>query len=83
GEDKFTQGFAEQETRSGTAVLSFKPDDHNRFDLEASRSLQDRDRTAGNSLAAKAKDSLNRYERTNYALTHDGQYDFGSSSSYL
>lgn len=83
GEDKFIQGFAEQETRSGTAVLSFKPDDHNRFDLEASRSLQDRDRTAGNSLAAKAKDSLNRYERTNYALTHDGQYDFGSSSSYL
>nr|WP_279007896.1 ligand-gated channel protein [Aeromonas jandaei] len=83
GEDKFTQGFAEQETRSGTAVLSFKPDEHNRFDLEASRSLQDRDRTAGNSLDAKAKDSLNRYERTNYALTHDGQYDFGSSSSYL
>lgn len=83
GEDKFTQGFAEQETRSGTAVLSFKPDEHNRFDLEASRSLQDRDRTAGNSLDAKAKDSLNRYERTNYALTHDGQYEFGSSSSYL
>lgn len=83
GEDKFTQGFAEQETRSGTAVLSFKPDDHNRFDLEASRSLQDRNRTAGNSLAAKAKDNLYRYERTNYALTHDGQYDFGSSSSYL
>ncbi|QWL67628.1 ligand-gated channel protein [Aeromonas jandaei] len=83
GEDKFTQGFAEQETRSGTAVLSFKPDEHNRFDLEASRSLQDRDRTAGNSLDAKAKDSLYRYERTNYALTHDGQYDFGSSSSYL
>ncbi|MGU5730636.1 ligand-gated channel protein [Aeromonas jandaei] len=83
GEDKFTQGFAEQETRSGTAVFSFKPDEHNRFDLEASRSLQDRDRTAGNSLDAKAKDSLNRYERTNYALTHDGQYDFGSSSSYL
>ena len=83
GEDKFTQGFAEQETRSGTVVLSFKPDDHNRFDLEASRSLQDRNRTAGNSLAAKAKDNLYRYERTNYALTHDGQYDFGSSSSYL
>lgn len=83
GEDKFTQGFAEQETRSGSAVLSFKPDEHNRFDLEASRSLQDRDRTAGNSLDAKAKDSLYRYERTNYALTHDGQYDFGSSSSYL
>ncbi len=83
GEDQFPQGFAEQETRSGTAVLSFQPDDHNRFDLEASRSLQDRDRTAGNSLDAKAKDNLNRYERTNFALTHDGQYDFGSSSSYL
>ena len=64
-------------------MLSFKPDEQNRFDLEASRSLQDRDLTAGNSLDVKATDSLYRYERTNYALTHDGQYDFGSSSSYL
>ncbi|WP_439835820.1 ligand-gated channel protein [Aeromonas enteropelogenes] len=83
GEDKFAQGFAEQETRSGTAVLSFNPNEQNRFDLEASRSLQDRDRTPGNSVADNAKPSLNRYERTNYALTHTGQYDFGSSSSYL
>ncbi|PJG59716.1 ligand-gated channel protein [Aeromonas cavernicola] len=82
-EDKFLQGYAEQETRSGTAVVSFTPDARNRFDFEASRSLQDRDRTPGSSINPSAQTSLNRYERTNYALTHDGQYEFGSSSSYL
>ncbi|MGY4027628.1 ligand-gated channel protein [Aeromonas rivuli] len=82
-EDQFENGFAEQEMRSGTAVFSLTPDEHNRFDFEASRGLQDRDRTPGDSIPTKAKPSLNRYERTNYAITHDGQYEFGSSSSYL
>ncbi|MGY6040571.1 ligand-gated channel protein [Aeromonas sp. AE23HZ002T15] len=83
GEDQFQNGFAEQETKSGTAVFSLTPDAHNGFDFEVSRSLQDRDRTPGESLPAKSKPSLNTYERTNYAITHNGQYDFGSSTSYL
>ncbi|EOD54359.1 ligand-gated channel protein [Aeromonas molluscorum] len=83
GEDQFTNGFAEQEMRSGSLVFSLTPDEHNRVDFEVSRGLQDRDRTPGQSIPTKAKPSLNRYERTNYAITHDGQYEFGSSSSYL
>ncbi|PJC93090.1 ligand-gated channel protein [Aeromonas lusitana] len=83
GEDQFLNGFAEQETRSGTAVFSLTPDARNGFDVEVSRTLQDRDRTPGDSLPAKSKPSLNTYERTNYAITHNGQYDFGSSTSYL
>jgi outer membrane receptor for ferrienterochelin and colicins len=50
GEDQFQNGFAEQEMRSGTAVFSLTPDEHNRFDFEASRGLQDRNRTPGESL---------------------------------
>ena len=83
GEDQFQNGFAEQETRNGTAVFSLTPDEHNRVDFELSRGLQDRDRTPGASIAAKAKPNLSTYERTNYAITHDGHYDFGSSTSYL
>ncbi|MDM5087029.1 ligand-gated channel protein [Aeromonas rivipollensis] len=83
GEDQFENGFAEQEMRSGTAVFSLTPDEHNSFDFEVSRGLQDRDRTPGESISAKAKPNLSTYERTNYAITHDGRYDFGSSSSYL
>lgn len=83
GEDQFENGFAEQEMRSGTAVLSLTPDEHNSFDFEVSRGLQDRDRTPGESISAKAKPNLSTYERTNYAITHDGRYDFGSSTSYL
>lgn len=83
GEDQFENGFAEQEMRSGTAVFSLTPDEHNSVDFELSRGLQDRDRTPGESISAKAKPNLSTYERTNYAITHDGRYDFGSSTSYL
>ncbi|MFM5560666.1 ligand-gated channel protein [Aeromonas rivipollensis] len=83
GEDQFENGFAEQEMRSGTAVFSLTPDEHNSVDFEVSRGLQDRDRTPGESISAKAKPNLSTYERTNYAITHDGRYDFGSSASYL
>ena len=83
GEDQFENGFAEQEMRSGTAVFSLTPDEHNSVDFEVSRGLQDRDRTPGESISAKAKPNLSTYERTNYAITHDGRYDFGSSTSYL
>ena len=83
GEDQFENGFAEQEMRSGTAVFSLTPDEHNSVDFEVSRGLQDRDRTPGESMSARAKPNLITYERTNYAITHDGRYDFGSSSSYL
>lgn len=83
GEDQFENGFAEQEMRSGTAVFSLTPDEHNSVDFEVSRGLQDRDRTPGESISAKAKPNQSTYERTNYAITHDGRYDFGSSTSYL
>jgi outer membrane receptor for ferrienterochelin and colicins len=82
-EDQIQNGFAEQEMKNGTAVFSLTPDERNRIDFEFSRGLQDRDRTPGNSIPAKAKPNLSTYERTNYAITHDGHYEFGSSTSYL
>lgn len=91
-EDQILNGFNEQRMRSGTAVFSLTPDDKNEFDFEVGRSLQDRNSTPGKSMAAEncrnnkctpntASDSL--YARTNYALTHNGYYDFGNTTSYI
>ncbi|CAI0800192.1 ligand-gated channel protein [Serratia quinivorans] len=91
-EDKIVNGFNEQRMRSGTAVFSLTPDDKNEFDFEVGRSLQDRNSTPGMSAAAercsKGKCTPNqvsesKYTRTNYALTHNGYYDFGNTTSYI
>ncbi|QGH62917.1 ligand-gated channel protein [Serratia proteamaculans] len=91
-EDKIVNGFNEQRMRSGTAVFSLTPDDKNEFDFEVGRSLQDRNSTPGMSVAAercsKGKCTSNqvsesKYTRTNYALTHNGYYDFGNTTSYI
>ncbi|MFI8415880.1 ligand-gated channel protein [Serratia sp. NPDC078593] len=91
-EDKIIHGYNEQRMRSGTAVFSLTPNDQNDFDFEIGRSLQDRNSTPGKSMATEncrngkctpnsASDS--RYERTNYAVTHNGYYDFGNTTSYV
>ncbi|CAI0896701.1 ligand-gated channel protein [Serratia quinivorans] len=91
-EDKIVNGFNEQRMRSGTAVFSLTPDDKNEFDFEVGRSLQDRNSTPGMSAAAercsKGKCTPNqvsesKYTRTNYALTHNGYYDIGNTTSYI
>ncbi|WP_434460872.1 ligand-gated channel protein [Serratia plymuthica] len=91
-EDQILNGFNEQRMRSGTAVFSLTPNEQNDFDFEIGRSLQDRNSTPGKSMATEncrngkctansVSDSL--YTRTNYALTHNGYYDFGNTTSYI
>ncbi len=91
-EDKIVNGFNEQRMRSGSAVFTLTPDDKNEFDFEAGRSLQDRNSTPGMSVAAERcskgvckpnQVSESKYTRTNYALTHNGYYDFGHTNSYI
>ncbi|SUI82251.1 Colicin I receptor precursor [Serratia quinivorans] len=91
-EDQILNGYSEQRMRSGTAVFNLTPNEQNDFDFEIGRSLQDRDSTPGKSMATEncrnnkctansASDSL--YTRTNYAVTHNGYYDFGNTTSYI
>ncbi len=91
-EDQILNGFNEQRMRSGTAVFSLTPDDKNEFDFEVGRSLQDRNSTPGESVVAErcskgkctpSTRSESLYTRTNYALTHNGYYDFGNTTSYI
>ncbi|HGM6322730.1 TPA: ligand-gated channel protein [Serratia marcescens] len=91
-EDKIANGYNEQRMRSGTAVFTLTPDEKNEFDFEIGRSLQDRNSTPGKSVVVErcskgkckpTSRSENLYTRTNYALTHNGYYDFGNSTSYV
>ncbi|HEI8866378.1 ligand-gated channel protein [Serratia sp. AKBS12] len=91
-EDKIVNGYNEQRMRSGTAVFSLTPDDQNELDFEIGRSLQDRNSTPGKSVAVErcskgkctpSQVSESLYTRTNYALTHNGYYDFGHTNSYV
>ncbi|MEG7473171.1 ligand-gated channel protein [Serratia marcescens] len=91
-EDKIVNGYNEQRMRSGAAVFTLTPDAKNEFDVEIGRSLQDRNSTPGKSGVAErcskgkctpTSRSERLYTRTNYALTHNGYYDFGNSTSYV
>ncbi|OCA56706.1 ligand-gated channel protein [Photorhabdus namnaonensis] len=80
-EDKFIDGFSEQEMRNGSATLSLTPDDKNTFDFEAGRYEQKRNAIKGKS--SRYSDSKNDYDRNNYSITHNGIYDFGTMTSYI
>ncbi|MBS9433274.1 ligand-gated channel protein [Photorhabdus hainanensis] len=79
-EDKFINGFSEQEMRNGSATLSLTPDDKNTFDFEAGRYEQKRNAIKGKS---SRYDSKSDYDRNNYSITHNGIYDFGTMTSYI
>lgn len=81
-EDDIPRGFNEQTTDSGTAKLSFTPNDSNDIVLEAGRTEQERNSTAGKS-GTGVTDSLSDYERTHYAITHTGRWNMGHTETYL
>ncbi|KMJ44096.1 outer membrane siderophore receptor [Xenorhabdus khoisanae] len=79
-EDKFFDGFREQEMRNGAATLSLTPDEQNTFDFEIGRYEQDRNTTKGKSDNSTGKE---KFSRNNYSITHNGIYDFGTVTSYI
>ncbi|SFN80627.1 ligand-gated channel protein [Xenorhabdus japonica] len=79
-EDKFFDGFSEQEMRSGTATVSLTPNEQNTFDFEIGRYEQDRSTTEGKSDNSSDKE---KFSRNNYSITHNGTYDFGTVTSYI
>ena len=91
-EDKIVNGYNEQRMRSGTAVFTLTPDEKtNSTSKSAARCRIATARRANRwwrNAAAKANArqtsrSESLYTRTNYALTHNGYYDFGNSTSYV
>ncbi|MBP6861944.1 MAG: ligand-gated channel protein [Neisseriaceae bacterium] len=83
-EDKFAYGFNEQKNSSGEVTFTLTPDEFNTIDLDFSRSMQTRNRTLGKSaIESDVIDNLDRYDRTQYALTHSGDYEDIKTTSYI
>lgn len=81
-EDDILRGFNEQKTNSGTAKLSFTPNDSNDLVLEGGKVEQKRNATVGRSGSGNT-DSLSDYDRTHVSLSHTGRWSMGQSETYL
>ena len=91
-EDKILNGFNEQRMRSGTAVFSLTPNERtNSISKSAAlcrivtvrRANPWRLKTAATRKCTPNSASESLYTRTNYAVTHNGYYDFGNTTSYI
>lgn len=87
GEDNFSNGFNRQIMSSGGGTLTLTPDEQNSIDFDFKKDNQHRDsrweKSASESSKKKKSSGFSKYEMMQYALTHDGQYDWGSMNSYV
>lgn len=81
-EDDIPRGFNEQKTDSGTAKLSFTPNEANDLVLEVGKTEQERNSSVGRS-GTNTSDSLSDYDRTHYSISHTGRWASGQSETYL
>lgn len=85
-EDQLIGGYKEQKMRAGGASLSFTPSEQHRIDLEYQRSIQNRNGRVGHTIDPKsrnAEDSFSNYNRTEYSLSHQGEFGPIQSNSYI
>lgn len=89
-EDDIVGGYNQQKMRAGGATLSFTPNERHTLDLEYQRSIQNRDQSVGKTIANKPNakgvyptDSRSDYYRTEYTLSHRGEFGPVDSHSYL
>ncbi|MDN3553724.1 ligand-gated channel protein [Halomonas almeriensis] len=87
-EDSIIGGYADQRLASGTAKLTWTPDDINEVGVEAGYSQQRRITNPGESVALEGRRGPNErseqeYDRRHFMLSHDGYFDFGNTTSYV
>ena len=80
-EDTFVNGYKQQKTDSLTSKLAFTPSEQNEVVLEVGKTEQERNSRLGRS--ASRSNSQNDYDRTNIALSHNGNWDSIVSKSYI
>lgn len=85
-EDKFVGGYKEQRLRNGDLVMTWTPNDENTIDFEVNRELQNRNSTLGKTVSLTGRnpaDDYSDYDRTQYSVTHRGEYGHISTQSYV
>lgn len=78
-----TSGFFGSTDRNLTAKLSVTPSREHVFTVEAGHSEFSQERNPGRSLAPNAAAEETEHERRHWALTHEGRWQFGTSSLAL
>ncbi|CAB5576510.1 ligand-gated channel protein [Providencia hangzhouensis] len=95
-EDKFVGGYNEQKIGAIGTTLTLTPDEFNTFDFDFKHDEQERNTTAGKSgnlictkkvneipTKYRCEDSNVTYRKNNYALTHNGIYDWGAMETFV
>lgn len=88
-EDDITNGYEDKDLNSFNSKLTYQLNENHDISLEAGISEQSRAGTVGKSVATSGcrgtcEDTLDEYKRTNYAITHDGNWGaIGQSNTYL
>lgn len=85
-EDKMVGGYKEQRMRNGDVVVTWTPNDDNTIDFEINRELQNRNSTLGKTVSLTGRnpsDDYSDYDRTQYSITHRGDYGNISTQSYI
>lgn len=89
-EDDIIGGYANQKMRAGGMTLRLTPNDAHRVEFEYQRSIQNRDRSVGKTIANVPNDkgkypvnSITDYYRTNYNLSHQGDIGPVKTQSYI
>ena len=89
-EDDIIGGYANQKMRAGGMTLRLTPNEAHRVEFEYQRSIQNRDRSVGKTIANVPNDkgkypvnSITDYYRTNYNLSHQGDIGPVKTQSYI
>lgn len=90
-EDEIIDGYEDKSIQSLTSKFNYRLNDSNDLIFEAGINEQNRSGTVGKTIehefndagVDEAEDSENNYRRSHYSLTHQGQYGFGMSDSYV
>ncbi|MGO2335621.1 ligand-gated channel protein [Providencia sp.] len=96
GEDKFVGGYNEQKVGAIGTTLTLTPDEFNTFDFDFKHDEQERNGTPGksktlmcttgkvpNQVTKRCDDSNTTYRKNNYAITHNGIYEWGATETFV
>ncbi|OEF28120.1 ligand-gated channel protein [Vibrio rumoiensis] len=83
-EDQILNGYEDKSLNSIDSTLTYQANDDHQIAFEAGISEQDREGTAGNTLADGSDPELDEYNRQHYSISHQGNWGkVGRSNTYL
>ncbi|MGI2999532.1 TonB-dependent receptor domain-containing protein [Vibrio alginolyticus] len=82
-EDEIEGGYAGKTLDNYRASLYLTPTSDDTFTLEFTNHNQERETTLGKSVERESQVAVREYERQSIGFSHDGNYSWGTSSSFI